>query len=398
MKVLYLTSYDSSFLQNQILDLKRIGNIDVHYNIHIDSWFLLHRKKGKLSSLLSSSQKESLKKDEQSVIIYPGFPKEYLAWTSPMYIAWKLSLKFKKGSFNLIHAQNGFPSGYVAYLLAKKWNIPYIVTSHGMDSYRCTPESPQLGGANSFRQNVVALYKKALTHADKTIGVSDSFAKFIETIEPRANIMPIANSYNYSIFNTKQPINKPDNATFNEKDFIVLSTGYFIKRKGHIDIIKAIASLNNKNIKIVIIGGGPLRDFLLDNAKELNIADNILLINHIKQEELVNWYRAADLFIFPSIHEPFGLGLVEAMACGIPAIATKTFGPLEIIEEGKNGYLVDKHSPKQIANKVDFLFNNPEKLSEMGDYAAKSVYNRYAKKNEELFNLYKRVIKDYDQK
>ncbi len=394
MKVLYLNNYDSSFLHNQFLDLKRIGNLKIHFCIHVSWWRYYRKFKCKPDRVFSSSQKDSLSSDEITLITYPNLPMSITEEWDSYFIYRKLIKKYKKGNFDLIHAQNGYPSGHAAYLLSKKWGTPYIVTSHGMDAYRCYTNSVELGGQQQFKNKSIIHYKEAMKHAKFVTGVSVEFAKFVNDIEPSANVVSTPNSYKFEIFKVLE--NKPtkESQGLKENDFVILATGFFIKRKGHIDILKAVAKLSNKaNVKIVIIGGGPLKEDLLESARKLGIKDNLKLIGYIKQNKLVEWYNCADLFIFPSLQEPFGLGLLEAMACGIPALATKTWGPLEIIEEGVNGYLVDKSSPDQIADKIEELRLNPEKLKQMGLQAAKLAYDKYSTKNQDVYELYKKAVK-----
>jgi len=183
-----------------------------------------------------------------------------------------------------------------------------------------------------------------------------------------------------------------------EDEFVILSTGFFIERKAHVDIIKAVSMLQNYKLKIVLIGGGPLEAYLKKTAAELGVLDKLQLINNIPQKALVEWYNIADVFIFPSLYEPFGLGLVEAMACGLPSIATNTWGPNEIIDEGVNGFLINKKSPKEIAEKIKYLYDKPVKRREMQVNAAKSVFTRYANRNHNLLDIYKGLIFEYGKK
>jgi len=197
MKILYLNNYDTSFIQNQIIDLKNIGNIEAHFNIHLSYWNLLRHHKGNPKNVISNTQQESLSKSEKSVILHWGLPKNYLLEYEPWFVAQKLARRFRKGDFDLIHAQNGFPSGYVAMLLAKKWDIPYMITSHGMDTYKCLPNSFELGQSYPFSKKIVTYFKKALSNAHCVAGVSQDFAEFMRGIFPEVNIIATPNSYNY---------------------------------------------------------------------------------------------------------------------------------------------------------------------------------------------------------
>lgn len=400
MKVLYLNTYDTTFIQNQIVDLKNIGKIEAFLIVHLSYWHYLKDKKCKIDNVFSKNQHKSLSNNEKSLVLSWGLPKNYLFQYEPFFTVKKILRQFKNVKFNLIHAQNGFPSGYVAMLLSQKWKIPYMITSHGMDTYRCFPNSYELGESYPFSAKVVKCFKEAMSNADCVAGVSHDFSAFLNKISPEIEVTSTPNSYNYKLFkkiknnNFRKELNIPDD------EFIILATGYFIKRKAHEDIIQAVSLLEkyNSKMKIVIIGGGPLEKYLIDLAKHLNISDKLVLINNIPQASLVKWYNIANVFVFPSLYEPFGLGLVEAMACGTPAIATYTWGPNEIIEHGVNGLLVNKKSPSEIADNIKYLYENQEERKVMGNKAAKSVFQKYAKKNYDLLEIYKQVIARYESK
>lgn len=78
MKVLYLNNYDTSFIQNQILDLKEIGGIEAQFIVHLSYWVFYKYKKGKISNIFSSSQHKSLSENELSLLLHFGFPKIFL--------------------------------------------------------------------------------------------------------------------------------------------------------------------------------------------------------------------------------------------------------------------------------------------------------------------------------
>lgn len=397
MKVLFLNNYDTSFIQNQINDLKDIGGIKPHFCIHFSYWYFYKYKKGDIKNVFSVSQQKSLKKDELTLLLHFGLPKNCFLSKEPFWAAKKIIKKFKKEKFDLIHAQNGFPSGFLAMLLSDYWKIPYMITSHGMDTYKCSPNSYELGQTKPFPAKVIECYKKALKKANCVAGVSHDFAKFMGKVTPEVDIIATPNSYNYNLFKPLENNKLRQELNVSDNDFIILSTGYFIERKGHSDIIKALSMIKglNSNMRLVIIGGGPLEEDLIALAKKLGVEDKLKLISNIPQNLLVKWYNIADVFVFPSLNEPFGLGLVEAMACGLPAIATKTWGPNEIIEDTKNGFLVNKHCPQEIAEYLEFFYQEPEKRKEMGKYAAKSSFNRYSQQNYNLIKIYERVITNY---
>ncbi len=395
MKVLFLNSYDTSFIQNQIIDLKNIGNIEVHFNIHLSYWKFFKYKKCKLKNIFSTTQQKTLSKSEMSLTLHWGLPKEYLTEYEPFNVARKLMKKFKRTDFDLIHAQNGFPSGMVAKILAKKWNIPYLVTSHGMDTNRCLPDSLEQTNVKQFSPAIIARFRDALLNANRVIGVSLAFSELMKKVVPEINPITIQNSYNSDLFRIIPKEELKKRLKLDSFSLVLIYVANLIPQKRHIDVIKAMSFFRGKNIKLVLIGDGSEKDNILNEITNLHIENQVSLISSLPQRELTYWYNASDVVIFPSLKDSFGLSLVEAMACGCPAISTPTYGPLEIVQRGENGFFVDFKAPDQIAQQIEKFYENPELINTMGFKAAESVKLRYAGKNKELFELYKEVLLDY---
>ncbi|MFA7057818.1 MAG: glycosyltransferase [Candidatus Cloacimonadales bacterium] len=397
MKVLYLNNYDTSFIQNQIIDLQKIGKIEAHFNIHLSYWVFFKYKKWDVKNVFSTTQHKSLTQQEKSLTLHCGLPKEFLMENEPFFIAKKLHRKFRKEKFDLIHAQNGFPSGMAAKLLSQKWGIPYIITSHGMDTNRCFTDSLEQANIRQFSPAVITKYREALMGADQVIGVSKAFAGLIKEVVPEANPIAIQNSYNSELFKLMDKDKVRKQLGISSQNLNLIFVGNLIKSKRHIDIVRALKIIDKKSVKLVLIGSGEERVSVQNEIQKLDLASQVTLIPSLPQQDLANWYNASDIVIFPSLKDSFGLSLVEAMACGCPAITTRTYGPIEIVQEAENGLFVDFKSPEQIADKVNYFMANPHLINSIGKRAAESVLQRYANKNQELLELYKRVIKEYEK-
>jgi glycosyltransferase involved in cell wall biosynthesis len=100
-------------------------------------------------------------------------------------------------------------------------------------------------------------------------------------------------------------------------------------------------------------------------------------------EKLPLFYSICDVFVNPALGEGFGIVSAEAMATGKPVIAVRRYGSLDLVSDGVNGFLVDPRSPKQIAEKILWLIENPEEAKRMGLNGRKIV--------EEKFDIGKRI-------
>ena len=119
--------------------------------------------------------------------------------------------------------------------------------------------------------------------------------------------------------------------------------------------------------------GGTLRAML-----QGKMADRVLFVGFIPNEDLPRWYREADLLVLPSVYETFGMPLVEAMASGTPVLATRTGGIPEVVEDGRTGILVEPGSPAQLAQGIRKVINNDGLLRQMGIEGRRQVVEKFS--------------------
>ena len=152
---------------------------------------------------------------------------------------------------------------------------------------------------------------------------------------------------------------KKENNIKEEK--IILSVGRFIFRKGFDVLINVMKNLD-KNIGLYIVGGNPTEEYM--KIVEENKLNNVHFIEFKNQEELENYYRVADVFVFPTRGDIWGLVINEAMAKGLPIITTnKCVAGLELIEDGKNGFIVPVDNIEELKNAIEKIISD-EKLQE----------------------------------
>lgn len=145
----------------------------------------------------------------------------------------------------------------------------------------------------------------------------------------------------------KKSIGIPDDC------IMLLSVGEMIDRKNHEVIIRALGTLQNKNIYYVICGKGPLKEYLLNLAAELGVADNVVFLGFRKDiPELCN---TADISAFPSRIEGLGLAGIEVMAAGVPLVSSNVHGILDYVIDGETGYACDPDDVEGFAKAIDIL-------------------------------------------
>lgn len=181
---------------------------------------------------------------------------------------------------------------------------------------------------------------------------------------------------------------------FSPRDFVVGCIGDIRPPKGYEVLIEGARILRKKRapIKFLIAGSKtPLYYELESKLREYNLEHMIKFIGF--RNDIINIYKSIDLFLLPSISEGFSLATVEAMAAGLPIIATKCGGPEEIIIHGSNGLLIEKESPKAIANSILLVVGNKE-LRDRISAQSKESLKRFSIETmvRNYLNLYSRVL------
>ncbi|HID26757.1 MAG TPA: glycosyltransferase family 1 protein [Methanosarcinales archaeon] len=158
---------------------------------------------------------------------------------------------------------------------------------------------------------------------------------------------------------------KNKNQYLKEGDFKILTVARLHNYKGLEYLIKAmkIVIAKHPNAKLYILGKGAERENLENLIKDLNLNSNIIFIKEsIPNPKMPELYAECDLYVQPSIIEPYGIAVLEAMACGKPVIGTKVGGMLDTIKDGKTGFLVEPRDYKELAKKILEIHNIKEEF------------------------------------
>ncbi len=129
--------------------------------------------------------------------------------------------------------------------------------------------------------------------------------------------------------------------------------------------------------RLVLAGSSPPPESFWQRAYQWGIADQIRYVACPSQEELIALYQNASVFALPSDEEGLGIVILEAMACGIPVVSTRSGGPDGIISDGKDGFLVPLNDAESMANRIEPLLNDPKGNIAMGDKARITIESRY---------------------
>lgn len=159
-----------------------------------------------------------------------------------------------------------------------------------------------------------------------------------------------------------------------KKKFVILNVSRVLPQKNIKMILSALAKLRDR--KAVFIHIGPVRDREYDKAlkrfaRENNIFGNVMFFEYLPRSELLEFYKCADAYVQASRTESFGITVVEAMAAGIPVLTTDVGVAREIINDGKNGFIIK--SENDIAEKIALLSENKKLRKRIGTKGQESV-------------------------
>ncbi len=159
---------------------------------------------------------------------------------------------------------------------------------------------------------------------------------------------------------------------------MVLAIGRIEPLKGFDILIRSIAQLSDRRSVVLSIIGGDDRASrelaaLRAVAEEVGVADHVRLLGPRPHEELPAYYNAADVVAVPSFYESFGLVAVEAMASGVPVVASRVGGLASTVADGRTGYLIPWRCPEPFAEKIELLLRNEELRRALGRAAAERM-------------------------
>lgn len=138
----------------------------------------------------------------------------------------------------------------------------------------------------------------------------------------------------------------------------LLHVSSYADKKNPEGLLRAIATLDDESLPLVICGSGWSRDSVDKLIVELDIDDRIIRLGYVDESDIPGLYANAELFIFPSLHETFGLPVVESLACGTPVVTSNNYCLPEVA--GGGGIFVDPHSSTSIGEAIDILITRPE--------------------------------------
>ncbi|MBI2625244.1 MAG: glycosyltransferase family 4 protein [Candidatus Nealsonbacteria bacterium] len=306
-----------------------------------------------------------------------------LSYSSPFYILTTLPFIFfaslfliKKEKIQILHCQ-GFLSSFLGCLLSKIANIHYIITVQRLEENK------------GFLRKLV--YRNAMVCIAASHAIKEYFEELgCKDVEVIPNGIDLARFKNLDRQRSRNKLGLKD-------EFAVMTVARLEKIKG-LEYLIGAAKIISKNPPnqhkpvFIIIGDGSERKNLEGLAEKLGVEDRVKFLGPIANERIPEYLAGADCFVLPSLKEGFGIAILEAMAAGVPVVATNVGGIKDIIEGGKTGILVEPENSEALAKVISKTCSSGELIGQLVNNAMGEL-THYSWNNvlEKVYKIYQKI-------
>ncbi len=301
------------------------------------------------------------------------------------FIDWVMQLNFamlakaneliaKEGNFDIIHAHDWLVAN-AAKTLKNSYNIPIVSTIHATEAGRNS-------GIHDETQRYINDTEWMLTYESSEVIVNSNYMKNeLQRLFglPYEKINVIPNGVNMNLFNgVERDYNfRRKFAMDNEK--IILFMGRLVYEKGIQNLIAAMPKIlkGYHDSKLVICGKGGMLEELKEQVNKMGIANKVYFAGYMNGKDVQKMYKAADISVFPSTYEPFGIVALEAMLSGNPVVVSDIGGLNEIVEHRVNGMKAYCGNPNSLADSILELLYDHKLCADITKVAKNKVRNEY---------------------
>ncbi len=287
----------------------------------------------------------------------------------------KLMQVTREQNSQIIHVNWVLPNGPAAALVARIRKIPYVVSLHGSDMY-VAQKNPIFSAAAQWvfrRADAVTSCSTQLLEAAQSLDAPDAshlitWGADPEKFHPKPQNLDLARSWGFRV-----------------DDIHIVTLGRLVHKKGFNVLIRAFAELasSHPGVRLVIGGEGPLYASLEQIAQNFNIQSKVIFPGRIPWDQVIDFFALGEIFVLPSIQDAHGnvdglpTVLFEALACGLPVVASNIGGVQLVIEDGKNGLLVLPGDGEALKEALQRLLKNTDERIHLAQAARQSVVNEH---------------------
>jgi glycosyltransferase involved in cell wall biosynthesis len=328
-------------------------------------------------------------------------PRDRLFEHMPEFVSSFQSFQRTQGlNYPLIHT-NYWLSAWAGLELQKTSNIQLVHTYHSLGAvkYQSLVEIPQVANTR------LRIEREILERANCVVATSPQEQETLRSlVSTRGQIEIIPCGTDTDNFRLTSKAHARTHLKLGTHEKVILYVGRFDERKGIETLVRACALLKEKNIpnlKLIIVGGssanmpdGDERKRIENIVNDLGLKDNTLFAGRIGHDILPMYYTASDVCVIPSHYEPFGLVAIEAMACGVPVVASNVGGLKFTIIPEETGLLVEPKDTEAFARSIYRILFDDLWVRKMRKQASANVNQRFswAGVTIQLSELYRHVL------
>lgn len=278
------------------------------------------------------------------------------------FIFLKSLFLIKKERIDIMHCQ-GFLSSFLGYLLSLLTGVPFVATVQRLEEKK-----------NYFKNFI---YRRA----SACIGASMAIKTYFKEIGCK-KVEVVPNGIDLKRFEDLG--RKP------HEGFVVITVARLEAVKGIEYLIKAISNLKSQisNLQLFIAGDGSERKNLEKLTQDLDLEEKVKFLGQIPPEGIPEYLSRADCFVLPSVKEGFGIAILESLAAGVPVVASRVGGILDIIEDGKTGLLVDPKNPEAISRAIYEIYSGRKfAKADLGKYNWQDIAGQVRKIYQQINSL-----------
>ncbi len=264
---------------------------------------------------------------------------------------------------------------------SSKLRLPVVVTVHGLPKPLILPDGTETTDYDEF----VSFF-----NFDLVIAVSESVAEALRNhldSEYHERVRTIYSGIDLTVFKPLPELEKQWDLAFMGRLEAMKSVYLFPE-------MLSILKPKFPDLRMMMTGEGSLKDSLFDEFQEKGVKSMVDYRGVVEPEDVPVLINKSRIFLYPSRQEPFGLSIVEAMACGVPVVTTDVFGPREIVRHNHDGVAVPPDDVEALAEAVETLLNDNNFREGIGKNAVKTVHERYDIRQhaKDLLAIYTEII------
>lgn len=258
---------------------------------------------------------------------------------------------FRAGKFDVIHVHHPMVIGWTALYLAQKYHVPLVFTYHT----RYEQYLHYLG--MSWFKDVIPSYIKGFAQrCDGVIAPTPGMKAYLEEIEVETPVSVLPTGIAPDGFLPEaETVRRLRKELAGDKTYLFCTVARLAKEKNLEFLLESLwlrKQRGKADFRLVLVGEGPQGEQLKKYVRQLGMEEEIIFAGRVPNWEVKNYCAAADLFLFSSTSETQGIVSLEAMAAGTPVLGVDATGTRDIVEDGKNGYLV-RESATDFADKLE---------------------------------------------